>query len=844
MIFKKKYFKNNKYYKMENENENNFVGDSTTIKNDMSLNYVFKLDKMNMFEIQNSITFEEKVELEYFDTILNNYDMIYESLGRFKDHKNGFKTITDKATIRTLLEKRVKHGNTFTYKSDGGRLIPTGYSCCMMNKVLRHTIAGKNNTDIDIVNAHPTQLSWYCHGKNWPCHNLDYYINNRDDFLKKCIDYYSDDENGFLDRDGAKIMILSLINDNNNKFNSDNPLFNFHNEIKILQDLISKDRKDLYLKAKRKRPENAKGRCMSLFLQEMENKICQCMIQYCQKNNIHISAPCFDGLLISHCDDVDKLITSLQDYVFETLDIKITLSEKKMISGISVLLDNLDNKSVKSDKSDRTDKTDKNKNYDIFDISMIQDEKCGIYVLNKLKKDKTLYFHKKNCELFIFNEDKILYEERDMDYIITFISSSCKEYFEEIGLYDTTKEYSPSVAKAISSRKVDIYKTTFQRSVWTQIRVRLPDDSDFIDKYFDKIPHLIPLKDNKILDTRFDMIRDRTKEDLFTITTNLSYDKDVDVSITRNFLKNYLIKDGKVMDEDDETHIDSFIYVLAYLITGYNHLKKIFIMIGVKDTGKSTIWNDKMFNLFGEFYATVDKKVVCDTNTNSVHNQEFFTMLRRRFISCGELTEHDKFNVSLMKTVTGNDKKVPLRRCGGNKNYNGVIDCKVVLPLNSMIKTGDDAIMQRIIAFNFPNVFKPTTITFDELFYIKEGINNNFVSTIFKYAHLFERNNREIKWSNQISLSTTNVLTECDDILEFFTNQFTLTEDFSDRIQKQDIFNMFRDLYSSSIYTKHKNKFYKKFEIYLNNNRIYRHSHYSGIKYKGFENETDITEDL
>jgi phage/plasmid-associated DNA primase len=800
---------------------------------------------MNQFEIQNSITFVEDVNLDYFDTIINNYDMIYESLGRFKDHKNGFKTITDKATIRTLIEKRLKHGNSFTYKSDGGRLIPTGgissYSCCMMNKVLRHTIAGKNNIDLDIVNAHPNGLSWYCHIRNWPCHNLDNYINNREDFLKKVIDYYGDDENGCLDRDGAKIKILSLINDNNNKFNSENPLFDFHNEIKILQDLISKERKDLYLKAKRKSPENAKGRCMSLFLQEMENKICQCMIQYCQKNNIYITAPCFDGLLISRCDDVDKLITSLQDYVFETLDIKITLSEKKMNSGISVLLDNLDNKSV---KSDRTDKTDKNKIYDIFDISMIQDEQCGIFVLNKLKKDKTLYFHKKNCELFIFNEDKVLYEEHDIDYIITFISSTCKEYFEILGLYDTTKEYSPSVAKAISSRKVDIYKTTFQRSVLTQIKVRLPDDSDFIDKYFDKIPHLIPLKDNKILDTRFDMIRDRTKEDFFTITTNLSYDKDVDVSITRNFLKNYLIKDGKVIDDDDEIHIDSFLFCMAYCILGYNHLKKIFIMIGVKNTGKSTILNDKMFSLFGDFYSTVDKKVVCDTNTNSVHNQEFFTMLRRRFISCGELTEHDKFNVSLMKTITGDDKKVPLRRCGGNKNYDGIIDCKVVLPLNSMIKTGDDALMKRVIAFNFPNVFTPKTISSEELFYVKEGINNNFVSTIFKYCHLFERNNREIQWSNQIKLSTTNVLTECDDILQFVTNNFTLTDDYSDRIPKQDVFNMFRDLYSASIYTKHKNKFYKKFESYLDGRRIYRDRDYSGIKYKGFDFDTDITEDL
>ena len=58
-------------------------------------------------------------------------------------------------------------------------------------------------------------------------------------------------------------------------------------------------RKDIYQKAGKKDSHNSKGICMALFLQEVENKICQCMIEYCNDNNIHVTAPCYDGILIS-----------------------------------------------------------------------------------------------------------------------------------------------------------------------------------------------------------------------------------------------------------------------------------------------------------------------------------------------------------------------------------------------------------------------------------------------------------------------------------------------------------------------------------------------------------------
>ena len=255
-------------------------------------------------------------------------------------------------------------------------------------------------------------------------------------------------------------------------------------------------------------------------------------------------------------------------------------------------------------------------------------------------------------------------------------------------------------------------------------------------------------------------------------------------------------------------------------------------MVGPKDTGKSTILNDKMFDLFGDFYTTIDKKVICETKSNSVHTQELFPLLRKRFVSSGEITDDDVVNKTIIKTITGNDKKISMRRCGGNVQFEASVNCKICLPCNSPMKTNDQPTLDRMIAFNWPNVFKPNTLTDDEYYYIKQGVNNKFVSTIFKYAHFFIKNNRTIKWSKQVSLSTSKIAEECDELYEFFNNNYEISENSKDRIPKINIFNKFKDLYGFHELSKHKIKFYKKFEKFLSPLDVYRNTDYKYIKSK------------
>ncbi len=302
-------------------------------------------DKMKNYNPQEARTFFEKINSSYLKTIIKNFDKVYPKIGKIKDKKKGFVEITDKEQLRTLFVKRNKNlENKFTYKptkSRDGRIYSDNWSLCGMNKIVRHTLAKEFNYDIDIVNAHPCFLVWYCEINNIPCKYIKQYCDNRSDFLN----YYADQLN--IQPENVKITILSLINDQNREFDDAHPLYDFYEQMKKIQDKICELNKDLFNKCKRKQTNNPKGVCMSHFLQGIENKILSVMIDFCISKNIGLSAPCFDGFLAykEDCDNYgfQNLLSDIEKNVFETLDIQIKLSEKPMNKDIQDFLEDFDN---------------------------------------------------------------------------------------------------------------------------------------------------------------------------------------------------------------------------------------------------------------------------------------------------------------------------------------------------------------------------------------------------------------------------------------------------------------------------------------------------------------------
>ncbi len=758
-------------------------------------------DKLRLYENWDSMTFKEDIDSTVLLNIVKNFDNVYPLLGKIKDKKN-YKHIQDKKTVLTILLQRLKghKNNEFTYKSKNGeRLIPNGYSLCCMNKILRHTFVGKTHYDIDIVNAHPSFLLWYSRNSKWACKHLTDYVENRELFLQKVQNQL------LIDREMSKDLVLSLLFDQNKCIEPSSILYDLYEEIKQIQDKVKEEYKDIYNRSRTDK-NNRKGSCLSKFLQTIENKVCQVMITYCRDNNIHISAPCYDGILISKvdCDNIEGglqgLLNKIEFKVKNDLDIDISLKEKEMTLGINNYLEEIVNeKRITMEKDIKTNYLDRNQ---------FTDESIGKYIIKKMIDEETIYYDEIIDELYYYNESTCLFQREKKNFLLTKISEYAIPYAEycEAGL-----DLSADDGIFMIKLKDKLGTTKDQKNILTQIDVRLPKNNQFIKEMFNKTKHLFPIKNNKVIDFKTDTIRNRTKKDYFTFSVDIDYDKYVDEKPVIDWLIQYLIPNGKKLDEDDYKHVNCFLDFQGYLATGENNLKAIAIYKGKKDSGKSTT-SKKLNKTFGDekFVSTVHKKVFCESRSSSVHETELFKLKFSRVGFFSELKEDDKPNEDFIKRVSGDDKFIPARKCGASEQESLILDFKIVIPTNHIWETSDPALQSRLKFFEFPNLFNKDDPCIEE---IEKYIDSLDVSSvIFKRAHKFYQNKRTIKWSKQVNFSSDKEITELDPIKQFVNDFFVFTDNDKDRILISDIFQLFQNENPTNELSKHKNRFIKKFE--------------------------------
>jgi hypothetical protein len=142
----------------------------------------------------------------------------------------------------------IKHGYAVVHyeKYSGsvwGRCNPNNMNSLFgLRREIRHSIAHKYYTDVDIDNCHPTMLYQLCLKHNIPCEYLEKYVLNRSEYLDKVKSYYD------VDYDDAKLLFIILLYCGGFKkwakeVKTDKPALefieNFTNEFRIIAEVIS-----------------------------------------------------------------------------------------------------------------------------------------------------------------------------------------------------------------------------------------------------------------------------------------------------------------------------------------------------------------------------------------------------------------------------------------------------------------------------------------------------------------------------------------------------------------------------------------------------------------------------
>lgn len=157
--------------------------------------------------------------------------------------------------------------------------------------------------------------------------------------------------------------------------------------------------------------------------------------------------------------------------------------------------------------------------------------------------------------------------------------------------------------------------------------------------------------ENGVYDLQLKTFRQGVPEDYITMTTGIDY-------IVFDDNHEYIVQIFDFMsqlfvDEDKRMYM---MYVLASSLEGINANEKFYIMTGVGGNGKSKLIQ-LMENAFGDYIKRVPTTLFTQKNKSSGSATPETSRLHGvRLITAQETNKEDKFNISLVKEMSGNDK--------------------------------------------------------------------------------------------------------------------------------------------------------------------------------------------
>jgi len=640
------------------------------------------------------IILHEKVNVNALTKLIHS-SLLKPTLSKWKQ----FNYTSEKQQLTKYLSL-IQHGiATVHYHKCGesvwGRSNPDGMvSLFSIRRKIRHTIAGKHYTDIDIDNCHPQLLYQLCIQHDIPCEYLEKYVVNRKAYLEQVQTYYDVDYD-----DAKKLFIILLYGGGFKKWatevSTNKPeldfIKNFIEEFRIIAEIIANLNpliKADVIRRKNKQGKtnyNLNGVSLSIFLQEIEVRILEEIYLYLTANNYVQNKNlvlCADGVMLETKNYNHLLLNALAVLIKDKFNFNLTFSVKVMDKGFS---NELIEDSI---------------NYDLhtpeFTTGLLSD-------YFKILYDKFLFYDSK---LYYFND---VYWEYDhhMIYIYNFIDKHfygkllhyyCKQreiIVKQYSLKDESKDEMKAKLQPLEAFRKQI-------SHLRQNKYRKTLTEDICNKLYDKTimfnakPNLFAFN-NKIFDLASDAFIEANPHDYISVTCGYNYDEHYDT----NNIKEY----DALLDTIFPTKANNAFYLecLATGLTGHQ-VENLFIATGQGGNGKGVI-NTQMMKTTGNYGYKLSSSVLLNEIKEGA-NPQIANLHQKRFALSTEPSDKKTMCSSTLKELTG-DKTINARMAYSNKcDIN--LCLSLFLECNSLPKMDEvnDAVERRIRTIPFVSSFK------------------------------------------------------------------------------------------------------------------------------------------
>ena len=716
-------------------------------------NDFYKLNVLNYVDADNFIEREEKIDVNKLNFIIEN-EIIFKDLLR-DDKRIQFMLGNeyDPSAIFTMAKEylnKSKNGivkTVYKQKNGVGRYFAMGsLSLQSITRQIRQTIGEDHYMDIDMKNCHPNILLFICDNLKINCDILKKYCDDREEFFK--------DNN--LTKAVGKQLMLAIINGGKSDYNklenpSDEMIEFFDDEIPNIHNKICSKFKDLFKKHEQKRKDanknfNNKASFMNHILCDIESKILEIISEFFGSNNYEVL--CFDGIMLP-IGDYD--LKGCENAIYDKLKIKIQLDVKPFedifdLSGFTIPA----YVEITEEKHNRYLSV-KNKLKFYIKNNDINDNTLSI-VFNEMVKDDLITTNEMG-DGYMWMEKQRLWVEKDKDELMVEICNEnnlilkcIRELKKETGvailkLADTEKEQK-KILKGILGQ-VDTINNKIQstkgiRDIYTQAKNRFRDDKFKTDK-INRKHDLLPIRNGKVLNLIDGTIRDREKTDLFSISCDVDFIPDIDITKKeRDDLNKFVNQIGM----EDEDYISYKQIKMGSYLSGAN-CRDIDINHGAGKNGKSTEVNALKLVL-GDFCGFIGKDVIVFDKSahrkkgGGGHTSHLVPINGKRLIITQELEENDIIDSEMVKKIASSDPIEGVRECFGKKTWTMLPFCKLAICSNKIPKfdTNDVAITDRL-------VFNPYKARFlNKISMEIEKEKGNYDETKYKY---YETNNSLIE---------------------------------------------------------------------------------------------------
>jgi hypothetical protein len=247
---------------------------------------------------------------------------------QIQEYRKKFKKSSNVISVKYTLTSPTGYGRVYPEKS---------LSLCSFRRALRHTLAKNLYADIDIKNCQPVLLEQICVSNGITCTHISEYVRNRDNIFKEYMEYYE------CTKDQIKNLFIRLMffgtfdswaEDYNITKEQTEFVINLRSELMRISNIIKASNPDLLKKVEKAKKKNENASLLSLYLQEWERRILECIYEYMIREGIlTLNDPvvlCFDGIMIPIEKYTDELLITLKSAVAEEFNISVDFCNKEM----------------------------------------------------------------------------------------------------------------------------------------------------------------------------------------------------------------------------------------------------------------------------------------------------------------------------------------------------------------------------------------------------------------------------------------------------------------------------------------------------------------------------------